>query len=67
MEDIYRLGRKAYFVEKDLGLEKDEDEFLHIENFMLVDGDGHLRGIYNGLNKTAVQRLIKDIRILKKS
>jgi len=65
--DIYRLGRKAYFVEEDLGIEKDIDEFLHTENFVLVDGKGHLRGIYNGLRKASVRQLIKDIHLLKKS
>nr|WP_299389489.1 SCO family protein [Allomuricauda sp.] len=64
-KDIYNLGRFAYFVEEDLGFEKDEDEFLHTENFVLVDKNRHIRGIYNGLNKTAVQQLIADIKTLK--
>lgn len=63
--DIYRLGRKAYFVEEDLGLEKSEDEFLHTENFVLVDKKRHVRGIYNGLNKTSVRQLIVDIKTLQ--
>lgn len=63
--DIYQLGRKDYFVEEDLGLEKDIDEFLHTENFVLIDTDRHIRGIYNGLNKTAIQQLIADINTLK--
>lgn len=36
-KEIYKLGRKDYFVEEDLGLNKEEDEFLHTENFVLVD------------------------------
>lgn len=64
-ELIYTLGRKAYFVEEDLGLEKKASDFIHTENFILIDGDGHIRGIYNGLNSTAVQQLIKDIKQLK--
>lgn len=63
---IYRLGRKDYFVEEDLGLEKEEDEFLHTENFVLIDKNRHIRGIYNGLNKTAIQQLIGDIHTLKR-
>ena len=62
---IYSLGRKSYFVEEDLGLQKKETDFIHTENFVLVDGDGHLRGIYNGLNKRSVNQLIEDIRTLK--
>lgn len=65
-QEIYRLGRKDYFVEESLGLAKDEDEFLHTENFVLIDKNRHIRGIYNGLNKTSVNQLITDIKTLKK-
>ena len=65
-EEIYKLGRKDYFVEEDLGLEKEDDEFLHTENFVLIDKKRHIRGIYNGLNKTAIKQLITDIKTLKK-
>lgn len=64
---IYNLGRNQYFVEEDLGLEKDSDDFIHTENFVLVDGSRHIRGIYNGLNKTAINQLIADIKTLKSS
>lgn len=63
---IYDLGRYQYFVEEDLGLEKDPDDFLHTENFVLVDKNKHIRGIYNGLNKTALKQLIADVETLKK-
>ena len=65
-DHIYDLGRNAYFVEEDLGLEKDPDDFLHTENFVLVDKNRHIRGIYNGLNKTALQQLIADVKTLQK-
>ena len=64
-KEIYKLGRKDYFVEEDLGLEKEEDEFLHTENFVLIDKDSHIRGIYNGLSKTSVKQLITDIKTLR--
>ncbi len=62
---IYDLGRSAYFVEEDLGLEKEVDDFLHTENFVLIDSDRHIRGIYNGLNKTAIAQLIAYVKILQ--
>ena len=65
-KQIYDLGRKTYFVEQDLGQEKEEDEFLHSENFVLIDKNKHIRGIYNGLNTNAVQQLIADIKTLEK-
>ncbi|WP_298518356.1 SCO family protein [uncultured Kordia sp.] len=63
---IYDLGRNHYFVEEDLGETKTEDDFLHTENFVLIDKNRQIRGIYNGLNKTAVQQLIADIKTLQK-
>ena len=65
-EEIYRLGRLEYFVEEDLGITKNVDEFLHTENFVLVDKNRHIRGIYNGLNKSSINQLIADIKTLKK-
>ena len=65
-ETIYKLGRFDYFVEEDLGLEKEVDDFLHTENFVLIDKNQHIRGIYNGLNKTAIAQLIIDIMALEK-
>ena len=64
-QDIYKMGRKDYFVEEDLGIEKDINEFLHTENFVLIDKNRHIRGIYNGLNKTSINQLIEDIKTLK--
>ena len=64
--EIYRLGRHEYFVEEDLGFEKDVDEFLHTENFVLMDRSRHIRGIYNGLNKASINQLIADIKTLRK-
>ena len=64
-KEIYDLGRNHYFVEEDLGLAKDLNDFIHTENFVLIDQNRHIRGIYNGLNKTAIAQLIADINTLK--
>ncbi len=61
---IYELGRNHYFVENDLGVPKDPNDFLHTENFLLVDKNKHIRGIYNGLNRASINQLITDIRTL---
>lgn len=63
---IYDLGRNHYFIEEDLGLEKDPDDFIHTENFVLIDQDRRIRGIYNGLNKSSVNQLISDVKSLLK-
>lgn len=63
--EIYDLGRKYYFVEEDEGVKKANDVFLHTENFILIDKQRHIRGIYNGLDPNSIQNLIRDIKVLK--
>jgi protein SCO1/2 len=66
-KEIYDLGRNHYFVENDLGDEvKDINDFLHTENFLLIDKKKHIRGIYNGLNRASIAQLIIDIKTLQK-
>ncbi|WP_339926256.1 SCO family protein [uncultured Cyclobacterium sp.] len=64
-EVIYDLGRNQFFVEEDMGLEKGPEDFLHTENILLIDGKRHIRGIYNGLNKTAINQMIADVATLQ--
>lgn len=64
--EIYNLGRNQYFVENDLGVPKDINDFLHTENFLLIDKKKHIRGIYNGLNRASIAQLIIDIKALQK-
>jgi protein SCO1/2 len=65
-KEIYDLGRKFYFVEEDLGKPKGIDEFLHTENFVLIDKNKHIRGIYNSLNRASLAQLIVDVKALRK-
>ena len=61
---IYELARKSYFAvleEGDGGLQ----DFIHTENFILVDKKKQIRGFYDGTNSEDIERLILDIRILK--
>jgi len=61
---IYELARKSYFAvldEGDGGLQ----DFIHTENFVLVDKKQQIRGYYDGTDAEDIQRLITDIRILQ--
>lgn len=64
-DEIYKLGRNQYFVENDLGIPKDINDFLHTENFLLIGKNKHIRGIYNGLNRASMAQLITDVKTLK--
>ncbi len=65
-DEIYSLGRKSYFAERELGLKKDSTEFLHTESMLLIDKKGRIRGIYNATEKVDINRVIDDIRTLMK-
>ena len=65
-ERIYKLGRKSYFSEKRLGLQKDSSDFLHTESMLLIDKRGRIRGIYNATDKKDIERVMEDINILLK-
>ena len=61
---IYELARKSYFAvldEGDGGLQ----DFIHTENFVLVDKKRQIRGFYDGTDNEDIQRLIDDIKILQ--
>ncbi len=62
---IYDLARKSYFATLDEGDGGDQD-FIHTEQFILVDKDRQIRGYYDGTDKKEIERIENDIRILKK-
>jgi len=63
-EEIYKLARTSYFAEKEIGFKKEEDDFLHSENLLLIDYNYHIRGIFNGTKESDIDRLIKHLKIL---
>lgn len=63
-EQIYNLARKHYFAVMEPGATFNEHDFIHTDNFVLVDSQKRIRGIYIGTNDAEVDKLIKDIRIL---
>jgi protein SCO1/2 len=62
---IYELARKSYFAVLDEG-DGGEQDFIHTEQFVLVDKKNQIRGFYDGTDKSEIQRIFKDIEILKK-
>ncbi len=64
-KQIYQLARNGYFADENLGVQKGENDFLHSENFILVDKKLHIRGIYNGTLQLEIEQLIEDIKNLE--
>ena len=61
---IYDLARKSYFAAVTEGDGGPED-FIHTENFVLVDKEKRIRGFYDGTSEESVDKLIIDIEILQ--
>jgi len=61
---IYELARKSYFAVLDEG-NGDESDFIHTEQFVLVDKDRRIRGYYDGTEKEDMEKLKNDIVLLK--
>ena len=63
---IYEIARNGYFADEDFKKTQDESDFVHTENFILIDKEGYIRGVYNGTIEIDVKRLMRHINILKK-
>jgi protein SCO1/2 len=63
-KQIYELARKSYLVAKDDG-DGGPFDMIHTENFVLVDKQRRIRGIYNGTDRQDMQRLLDDLQVLK--
>lgn len=61
---IYELARKSYFAVLDEG-NGDENDFIHTEQFVLVDKERRIRGYYDGTDKKDMIKLKEDIVLLK--
>ena len=61
---IYELARKSYFAVLDEG-NGDENDFIHTEQFVLVDKERRIRGYYDGTEKEDMKKIIADIALLK--
>lgn len=63
--ELERLARDAYFVELADTTGNTRGALRHTETLVLVDGEGHIRGVYDGSLAYDVTQLIADIRQLK--
>lgn len=66
MNGVHQVAHDLYFADDD-GMRQslaDPDTFLHTEKVLLIDPDGHIRGIYNGTQPFEIQKLLEDLRPL---
>ncbi len=65
-KDIYELARKSYLAVKTDG-DGGPFDMIHTENFILVDKEKRIRGFYDGTKEEDIEKLLKDLEILKQS
>ena len=64
---LYSLARKSFFVLKPAeatNLGDAGSDFIHTNNFVLVDKKKRIRGYYDGTNPAEITELIEDIDLL---
>lgn len=62
---IYNLARKSYFAAVDQG-DGGLQDFIHTPNFILIDQEKRIRGVYDGTKEEDINRIAQDIKQLLK-
>lgn len=66
-KELYHFARNSLYVlnpESVLNQADDGSDFIHTNNFVLLDKLGQIRGYYDGTNEQEIKRLIEDIKTL---
>ena len=63
--ELYELARKGYLLDAREG-DGGAEDFIHTQNFALIDKGGRIRGYYDGTDSAEVSRLITDSGFLLK-
>jgi protein SCO1/2 len=66
LAEIRRLARESYFANDARADTPAAATLLHTESVVLVDSARRLRGVYNGTQPFEIERLLEDIRTLRK-
>ncbi len=62
---LYDMARTSYLLNAELG-DGGPDDFIHTQNFALIDKDKRIRGFYDGTDSTEMVTLAQDISLLLK-
>ena len=61
---LYDLARNSYFITAMDG-DGGPDDFIHSEQFVLIDKDKRIRGFYDGTDYNEITRLIDEVKVLR--
>jgi protein SCO1/2 len=66
-DSLYTTARISYTIDDPANnLKSNDDDFLHTQFWALVDRNGDVRKIYDGLKGSEVRQLMKEIEVLLK-
>lgn len=60
---LYEMARNSYLLNAEQG-DGGEEDFIHTQNFALIDKERHIRGFYDGTDSIEINRLIVDLNCL---
>lgn len=63
-KELYKIAREGYLLDAHIG-DGGPDDFIHTQNFALIDKDKRIRGFYDGTSTKEIDQLIKDIKLLQ--
>ena len=62
-DSLYKMARESYLLDNDKNNSMNiKDQFIHTQFFALVDKEGKVRGVYDGLKKDELEKLSRDIK-----
>lgn len=64
-DSIYKIAQTSYFATA-MEDKTEPDGFIHSGAFLLIDRKGHIRGKYDGTKEIEVNKLIADIKRLRR-
>ena len=66
-DSLYKMARESYLLDNDKNNSMNiNDQFIHTQFFAVVDKEGRVRGVYDGLKNDELEKLSKDIASLLK-
>ncbi|MEJ7674785.1 MAG: SCO family protein [Chitinophagaceae bacterium] len=66
-DSLYKMARESYLLDNEKNNSINvKDQFIHTQFFAVVDKEGRVRGVYDGLQKDELDKLTNDIASLLK-
>ena len=64
-DSLYKMARESYLLDNEKNNSMNiKDQFIHTQFFALVDKEGRVRGVYDGLKNDELEKLSRDIKDL---